>query len=138
MLSQILAGQNQQNQPAKPYYEYDATKGYNFKDANGTPLDALTFSQMTGTGFRKLLSDMAAKGDNNAKIALNYVGDDGKFWNAPQSVKNSLDALGAVGTYVSDAAEFRNQRQSPGPGTTTSGPALDRNRYSGLYQMYGL
>jgi hypothetical protein len=99
MLSQILAGQNQQNQPAKPYYEYDATKGYNFKDATGTPLTAFQFSQMTQTPFRKLLTDMAAKGDNNAKIALNYVGDDGGFWQAPKSVKGSLEAVGATGNY---------------------------------------
>lgn len=90
------------NQPAtqsKPYYEYDAKKGYNFKDAVGTPLTAIQFAQMTGIGIRQLLTDMAAKGDNNAKIALNYVGNDGKFGGAPEQFRSALEALGASGSY---------------------------------------
>ena len=73
--------------------------GYNFFDAAGRPVTAASYASVTGTGFRKLLSDMAANGDANAKVALQYVGNDGRFSNAPQSVAGALNAVGAKGTF---------------------------------------
>jgi len=43
---------------------------------------------------------MANAKDANAQIALNYVGDDFKFGNAPESVKSALEAVGATGNYM--------------------------------------
>jgi hypothetical protein len=84
----------------EPRYVYDEKKGFNFFDGNSQPVRAFNFSQMTGVPFRKLLSDMAAKGDNNARIALQFVGNDGKFWQAPESAKNALSAVGAIGNFA--------------------------------------
>lgn len=94
---------------SKPYYDtaaLNAGKGFNFYDGVGQPIRAFTFSQMTGQNFRSLLSDMAKKGDNNAKIALKYVGGDGKYVNADASAKNALDAVGATGTIKKSTSPF--------------------------------
>ena len=78
--------------------------GFNFFDGTGKAINAAQYSQLTGRGFRDVLSQLAKAGDNNAKIALQYVGNDGKFGNAPTSVQGALAALGATGTYAPAAA----------------------------------
>lgn len=135
---------NQQNtantaKPLLPQITRDANKGYNFTDAYGTPINAKEYvmdyqSKGGALTFRNLLQQMANDGDSNAKIALDYVGDDAQFGNAPAQYKGALEALGATGTYIADAQ--RNITNTP-VSRETSGQALDRNRYSGLYQMYG-
>ncbi len=87
---------------------------YAFYDANGKPVSAITYASQTGYGVRKLLSEMAAKGDKNASVALQYVGNDGKFGNAPASVKAALSAIGASGSYATAA---------PTPAKVSSNPA---------------
>lgn len=74
--------------------------GFNFFDAAGKPINAAQYAQLTNVGYRDLLSQMASAGDKNAKIALKYVGNDFKFGSAPSSVRGSLSALGASGTYT--------------------------------------
>lgn len=74
--------------------------GFNFFDATGAPINAAQYAQLTGVGYRDLLAQMAKAGDKNAKLALNYVGNDAKFGSAPQSAAGALSALGAKGTYA--------------------------------------
>jgi len=57
-------------------YSQKAGGGFAFTDANGNPISAATYSQLTGIPFRSLLSQMAAAGDTGAKSALNFVGND--------------------------------------------------------------
>lgn len=79
------------------------TYGFTYE---GQPITAAEYVEITnlnnpqaGLTFRGLLQEMANSGDINAKIALNYVGDDAKFNNAPQKYAGSLGALGATGSY---------------------------------------
>jgi len=120
---------------SKPYYEYDATKGYNFKDAVGTPITAIQFANMTGTPVQQLLKDMAAKGDRNAKIALNIVNSNGEFTNAPAEMKPLLEAIGATGTYTQPFVS--GSTQSVGRNIATS--ALKRTpAESYMAKLFGL
>lgn len=73
---------------------------FNFFDENGQPVTAAAYAQKMGVGFRDLLSKMASAGDQNAKLALNYVGNDAKFGGAPQQYAGALGALGATGSYA--------------------------------------
>lgn len=73
---------------------------FNFFDENGQPVTAAAYAQKMGVGFRDLLSKMASAGDQNAKIALNYVGNDAKFGGTPQQYAGALGALGATGSYA--------------------------------------
>lgn len=57
-------------------YQQRAGGGYNFQAPNGQAISAAQYAQLTGTSLRTLLSSMAAGGDNGAKTALNYVGND--------------------------------------------------------------
>jgi hypothetical protein len=74
--------------------------GFNFIDGAGRPITAAQYSKLTGVGFRSLLAQMAANGDPNAKVALQYVGDDGKFGSAPQNLAGALGAVGATGNFI--------------------------------------
>ena len=75
-------------------------KGFNFVDGTGRGINAAQFAQLSGVGYRDLLSQMAKAGDKNAQLGLKYVGNDGKFGNAPQSAAGALTALGAMGSYA--------------------------------------
>ena len=75
-------------------------KGFNFVDGTGRGINAAQYAQLAGVGYRDLLSQMAKAGDKNAQLALRYVGNDGKFGNAPQSAAGALTALGAMGSYT--------------------------------------
>lgn len=57
-------------------YSQKANGGFAFTDANGSPISAATYSQLTGIPFRSLLQSMANAGDTGAKTALNFVGND--------------------------------------------------------------
>jgi len=78
---------------------------FNFTDKTGKPINALQFSQLRSKGYREVLSEMAKAGDKNAKLALKYVGNDGKFGSAPAQYKSALSAVGATGSYVSPALQ---------------------------------
>lgn len=80
-------------------------KGYAFTDAYGSPVTAAQYVQLYqaqggGLTYRQLLQQMANTGDQNAKIALDYVGDDYKFGSAPEWARPALEAVGASGTYA--------------------------------------
>lgn len=90
-----------------------AKGGFNFVDASGRPITAAQYSKLTGVGFRSLLSQMAANGDANAKLALQYVGDDGRFGSAPQQYAGALSALGASGNFVNTSYQ---DKQNQGAG----------------------
>lgn len=82
--------------------------GYNFTDAYGTPINAAEYVQLYNAAggqqtYRSLLQRMANDGDANARVALNYVGDDFKFGNAPSNIAGALKALGASGSYAKAA-----------------------------------
>ena len=79
---------------------------FNFTDYQGKPVNAAQYVQLynlsnptSPLSYRQLLQQMANEGDVNAKLALNYVGDDAKFGGAPAQYRSSLEALGATGTY---------------------------------------
>lgn len=78
-----------------------ANGGFNFFSSEGRAINAAQYASIMGVGYRQLLSQMAAAGDNNAKIALQYVGNDAKFGNAPAQYKGALSAVGATGTFAS-------------------------------------
>lgn len=50
--------------------------GFNFTNADGGAVSAATYAALTKTPFRTVLQNMANKGDNNAKVALAFVGND--------------------------------------------------------------
>jgi len=75
-------------------------KGFNFVDGTGRGINAAQYAQLAGVGYRELLSQMAKAGDKNAQLGLKYVGNDGKFGNAPQTAAGALTALGAMGSYT--------------------------------------
>ncbi len=90
--------------PALPQITKGAN-GYQFTDPYGKPINAAEYVQLYNAqggqiGYRELLSKMAADGDKNAQIALQYVGNDAKFGNAPTQYQGSLQALGASGSYA--------------------------------------
>ena len=92
--------------PYLPRKNYSKESGYQFIDAYGVPLTAADYSMLmrnqfsSGQTYRQLLQEMAGKGDANATIALNYVGDDYKFGGAPEQYRTALEALGATGKYM--------------------------------------
>ena len=93
-------GAGSASKPGAAKLNYSAKTGFQFRDSNGRPINAAQYAQLMGIGYRKLLSQMASKGDANAKIALKYVGDDYKFGSAPQQYAGALGALGATGSYL--------------------------------------
>jgi len=60
---------------AKPTMTQRAGGGYNFTN-NGQAMSAATYSKMTNTPFRDLLTTMSTNGDAGAKAALGFVGND--------------------------------------------------------------
>lgn len=86
-----------------PQMTRGANGGYSFFDANGNPITAAAYASATGQGFRNLLAQMAGGGDQNAKIALNYVGNDARFGGAPSQYAGALNALGATGSFSNGA-----------------------------------
>lgn len=105
MLSSILGNtsNNSASTPSLPKIIKNDT-GYNFTDPYGEPVTAAEYVQLYQNQggkltYRQLLQQMANDGDSNAKIALNYVGDDAKFGSAPSQYRGALEALGATGTY---------------------------------------
>lgn len=87
------------NAPAAANIQRTQNGGFNFFDSAGRPINAFQYSQLTGVGYRELLSKMAGSGDKNAQVALKFVGNDGKFNNAGRQYAGALGALGASGTY---------------------------------------
>ena len=95
--------------PAAARIERTAKGGFNFFDASGRPINAAQYSQLSGVGYRDLLSKMASAGDANAKLALSYVGNNGQYYinrlNPGNSVTDwnrvfgSLGALGASNSW---------------------------------------
>jgi len=53
-----------------------ANKGFDFRDAAGNPISAAQFAAAKGIPFRRLLQEMANRGDSGARTALGFVGDD--------------------------------------------------------------
>ena len=82
-----------------PTISRGANGGYNFYDANGNPITGAAYASATGRGFRDLLTEMARNGDQNASIALRFVGNDARFGGAPQQYAGALGALGATGSF---------------------------------------
>lgn len=82
--------------------------GFAFTDGTGKAINAAQYSSLTGIGYREVLSNLAKAGDKNAQVALKYVGNDGKFSNAPASVQGALSALGASGTYQKQQYSTQN------------------------------
>lgn len=101
-LAGLFGGGNSNPTPATPAASIVQNgSSFNFKDAQGKPINAAQYAQLTNTGYRDLLAKMATEGDKNAQAALNYVGNDFKFGNAPEELKGALGALGATGNYTS-------------------------------------
>lgn len=93
-----------------PVIQRSANGGFNFYDPAGKPITAAAYAAATGTPFRTLLARMAGDGDSNARLALNYVGDDAKFGNAPVAMTGALGALGASGNFGNtDVASQRSR-----------------------------
>lgn len=59
-----------------PSIQQRADKGFNFQDSTGRSISAAAYSKLTGVPFRTLLQQMANKGDQGAKSALGFVGND--------------------------------------------------------------
>ena len=65
-------------------------KGFNFTDKSGRPISAAAYAVATGVPFRQVLQDMAQSGDDGAKRALGFVGDD--FGYDPRKVADKSTA----------------------------------------------
>lgn len=61
----------------KPSMVQRAGGGYNFTDANGNPISALTYAKQTGQTFRGVLASMT--GDSFAQAALQHAGNDAAY-----------------------------------------------------------
>lgn len=86
---------------------------FTFTDYSGKPINAAQYVQLYNASnpassltYRQLLQQMANEGDVNAKTALDFVGDDYKFGEAPENLKNALSAVGATGTYKKSTSPF--------------------------------
>lgn len=86
---------------------------FTFTDYLGKPINAAQYVQLYNASnpassltYRQLLQQMANEGDVNAKIALDFVGDDYKFGEAPENLKNALSSVGATGTYKKSTSPF--------------------------------
>jgi hypothetical protein len=79
------------NAGAQGSYTQKSGGGFAFSDGNGRPVSAATYSQITGIPFRSLLQQMAAAGDNGAKSALSFVGND--YGYDPSKVYASATAI---------------------------------------------
>jgi hypothetical protein len=51
-------------------------RGFNFTDAYGRPISAAAYAKAKGLNFRDVLTMMASAGDQGAKSALGFVGND--------------------------------------------------------------
>lgn len=49
---------------------------FSFADASGKPISAAAYAKLTNIPFRTLLENMASSGDQGAKAALGFVGND--------------------------------------------------------------
>jgi len=110
--------------------------GYAFTDPYGKPISAADYvrlynSQGGQLTYRQLLQQMANTGDANAKVALNYVGDDAQFGNAPAQYRAALEALGATGSYQQPST--RTTSGTSAPTTFANGKSLLGN----VFPSYG-
>ncbi len=70
-------GYNSLGQQVKsPLPQQRKDKGFNFTDQSGRPISAAAYAVGAGVPFRQVLQDMAQAGDEGAKRALGFVGDD--------------------------------------------------------------
>lgn len=84
----LFSGGSQQPTAAGARIQQRADKGFNFQDSNGRAISAAQYSQLKGIPFRTLLEQMAKEGDQGAKQALGYVGNDYGY-NAPKVGTNA-------------------------------------------------
>lgn len=100
--------------------------GFAFTAPNGQAISAAQYSQITGIPFISLLKDMANKGDQGAKTALTFVGNDygydpGKI-GSNAGIYNSL--VWGTGRQYSGASPINVPGLTPtvgGPGLTVAG-----------------
>ena len=137
-----LGGQGGEQTPTLPKPQRTKNGGFNFFDAFGEPVNAAEYVALNNEaggqlGYRELLARMAKEGDQNAAIALRYVGDDGRFGNAPGQFRGALGALGAQGQFTDPTAAqlFRDSRTNSQPRQNQS---FDRASNAGLYRLRGL
>jgi hypothetical protein len=109
--------------------------GYQFTDAYGKPINAAEYVQLYNSmggriGYRELLSNMAKEGDKNAQIALQYVGNDANFGNAPSQYQGALQALGATGSFSEPRRAYST---TTNPSTFANGKSLIGN----IFPRYG-
>ena len=125
------------NQSGIPKPQRTANGGFNFFDADGNPLNAAQYvaAQYSvgnfNLGYRQLLQQMSDAGDNNAKIALQYVGNDAQFGNAPSQFRGALASLGASGSFLSQGQQNLSrgvQAKSP-TGQILNLPSIMNGRY---------
>lgn len=73
--------------------------GFNFTDSGGKAISAAQYAQSKGIAFRDLLSEMAKQGDQGAKTALGFVGND--FGYDPRKLVNGVSSPGLINLYKS-------------------------------------
>lgn len=84
---------------------------FSFVDPNGKAVSAAVYAQATGTPFVDLLKNMAAQGDQGAKAALGFVGNDYGY------DKTKINAGNNAGIYNSltwGTGKAQAQRRSSG------------------------
>lgn len=107
-------------------------KNFNFFDGTGKAINAAQYSQLTGREYRSVLAQLASAGDANAKLALNYVGNDGKYGNqTPANVRAALAAVGATAASGNAATNRLSNgvTVSNSSGSTLKLPAILNGRY---------
>lgn len=90
--------------PASAQMQQRGDKGFNFQDASGRAISAAQYAQLKRIPFRSLLQQMANAGDNGAKQALGYVGDDygvnkrklGNLLVSPSQYNNTRNVLNSI------------------------------------------
>ena len=108
--------------PGAARVEKNARGGFDFFDGIGKAINAAQYSQLTGRGYREVLQQLASEGDANAKVALQYVGNDGKFGSAPESARAALQAVGAIGNYATAQAPTAQTAAKKSMQSTSTAP----------------
>lgn len=73
--------------------------GFNFTDSVGQAISAAQYAKSKGIAFRDLLSEMAKQGDQGAKTALGFVGND--FGYDPRKLSSVVSSPGLINLYKS-------------------------------------
>ena len=85
-----LGGGESQPQAAQPKMQQRNNGGFNFTDANGTPVSAAKYAQVSGQGIGQVLQAMGQAGDTYAQQVYNQLQGDPFFGKGNANYDNQI------------------------------------------------